>query len=131
MACKEPNYDHVCRNYVLLKPKEAGFAELVRLLFCTELGKRSCVECSEEEGREARNFRRRWLIFVSIVAQKLFLLLSKPMALLGHVLVSWLNLVAVNGGLFGLLRNLFKGNNNNIYQSLLAHFVAIKLALLT
>ncbi|PON94204.1 Fungal lipase-like domain containing protein [Trema orientale] len=109
MACKESS--NVCHSYLVVKPKEASLIELIRLLFSSDLSKRSFVECSKEEGHEQqpRDFGRRWIIFVSVVAQKALLLLRCPMALLGHVLVSFLNLVAINGGLFVLLRNYLRG----------------------
>ncbi|KAL5558836.1 hypothetical protein UlMin_035047 [Ulmus minor] len=106
MACKD---QYVCNNYVLLKPKQAGVFDLIRLLFASDLNNRSFIDCSEAEGNEPRNFRRRWIIFISVVAQKVVILLRWPMALLGHLLVWWLNLLASNGGLLELFRNLFKG----------------------
>lgn len=105
MACKE----HACNDYVVLKPKDAGFVELIRLLISSELEERSFIECSEEEGKKPRNFGRRWLIFVSVVVQKFLLYVRDPMAQLGHILVLWLNLVSANGGLLMLFIKRIKG----------------------
>lgn len=111
MASKE----YVCHNYVVLKPKEASLAELICLLCSSDhLKKRSFIEFSDsdqDQGDKSLEFRRRWIIFISVVVQKLFLHLKTPMAMLGDVLVSFLNLVATNGGIFALLRNYFKGKN--------------------
>ncbi|XP_015884351.3 triacylglycerol lipase OBL1 [Ziziphus jujuba] len=105
MACKE----NVCNDYMVLKPMDAGFVELIRLLISSKLEERSFIECSEEEGREPRNFGRRWLIFVSVVVQKVLLYVRDPMAQLGHMLVLWLNLVSANGGHLMLFIKRLKG----------------------
>ncbi|EXC32848.1 hypothetical protein L484_009548 [Morus notabilis] len=109
--------DYVSQNHLLLKPKEASLIELIRLLYSPELKKRCFIECSEEEGEQSRDFRRRWIVFVSVVAQKLFLILKEPMAMVGDVLESWLNLLAANGGFLALLRNYFRGNLVRLDQS--------------
>ncbi|GLT58929.1 hypothetical protein SLA2020_317840 [Shorea laevis] len=94
-------------NYLLLNPREANVFELVRLLFSSQLEGRKFVECLEPQ--ELRSFQRRWLIFVSVLAQKLLLVWNTPLAKTGNVLVMWLNLLSSNGGLFKLLLNLLKG----------------------
>ncbi|KAM0968395.1 hypothetical protein PS1_016973 [Malus domestica] len=100
MASKE----HVCHNYVFLKPEEASFIELIRLLFSSDVEKRSFINCSGDEGRERRKFERRWVIFVSIVVQWMFLFFRTPMARTGGTVNKLLNLVATNGGLFALFK---------------------------
>lgn len=52
---------------------------------------------------------RRWIIFISLLVQKMLLYLRKPMAITGSVVELWLNLLSSNGGFLALLLNLLKG----------------------
>ncbi|OMO78917.1 Lipase, class 3, partial [Corchorus capsularis] len=100
--------NNFCDEYLLLKPEEASFFDLFRLLFSSDqLEKGKFIDCPQ--GYDLKNFRRRWLIFVSIVAQKLLLLVRRPLAIVGNVVETWLNLLSENGGFFKLLVNLFTG----------------------
>ncbi|GLT46958.1 hypothetical protein SLA2020_206830 [Shorea laevis] len=99
-------------NYLLLKPKEANVFDLVHILFSSSLLERKrFIECPAELPKYT-DFRRRWLIFISVLAQKLFLLLNTrytPMAKTGYALEMCLYLLSSNRGFLKLLRNLFKG----------------------
>lgn len=107
MASKE----HICHNYVFLKPEEASLGELIRFLFSSDIGNRRFIDSSEEEGKKGRNnLERRWIIFISVVVQWAFLLCSVPMARIGDVLQKWLNLVSANGGPLMLFINRLRGN---------------------
>lgn len=97
-------------NYFVLDPREATVSDLIRLLFSSDLGDRKFIDSSEEKLEDDPcRFRRRWIIFVSIVVQKLMILLKKPLSFLGYSLAFWLNLLSSNGGFFMILPNLFKG----------------------
>ncbi|KAK6245231.1 hypothetical protein SCA6_008321 [Theobroma cacao] len=96
-----------CDDYLLLNPKEASFLDLFGLLFSSELEKRRFIDCPERQ--QQGNFRQRWLIFISVLVQKLLLSGTKPMALVGNALQMCLNLLSSNGGLFKLLLNLVTG----------------------
>lgn len=52
---------------------------------------------------------RRWIIFISLLVQKMLLYLRKPMAITGSLVELWLNLLSSNGGFLALLLNLLKG----------------------
>ncbi|CAH8297754.1 unnamed protein product [Eruca vesicaria subsp. sativa] len=97
-------------EYFVLDPREATFSDLARLLFSSDLKNRRFIDSSEEKLEDDLcRFRRRWIIFVSIVIQKLMTLLRKPLYYLGFYLSFWLNLLSSNGGFFKILPNLFKG----------------------
>uniref|UniRef100_A0A1J3IGZ6 Lipase n=1 Tax=Noccaea caerulescens TaxID=107243 RepID=A0A1J3IGZ6_NOCCA len=97
-------------NQFVLDPREATFQELIRLLFSSDLGNRKFIHSSEESiEHDPCRFRRRWIIFVSIVIQKLMIFLKKPLYFLGFTLSFWLNLLSSNGGFFMILPNLFEG----------------------
>ncbi|CAH2046717.1 unnamed protein product [Thlaspi arvense] len=98
-------------NYFVLDPREANASDLIRLLFCSQLRNRRFINSSEERKLEDDlcRFRRRWIIFVTIVIQKLMILIRKPLYLFGFSLAYWLNLVSSNDGFFMILPNLFKG----------------------
>ncbi|EOA12516.1 hypothetical protein CARUB_v10026339mg [Capsella rubella] len=99
------------KNYFVLDPREATISDLIRLLFSSDVEDRKFIDSSEERRLEddLSRFRRRWIIFVSIVVQKLMILLKKPLYFLGFFLAYWLNLLSSNGGFFMILPNLFKG----------------------
>ncbi|KAJ7952847.1 Lipase [Quillaja saponaria] len=95
-------------SYMLLKPEQVGLLDLIRILFYSDLEKREFVDCPKGT-HEEESFRRRWIIFISILAQKFLLFVSKPLAWLGSTIEHCLNLVSINQNLFILLLNFFKG----------------------
>ncbi|KAF8107747.1 hypothetical protein N665_0117s0019 [Sinapis alba] len=97
-------------KYFVVDPREATFSDLASLLFSSDLRNRKFIDSSEQKLEDdLSRFRRRWIIFVSIVIQKLMILLRKPLYFLGFYLSFWLNLLSSNGGFFKILPNLFKG----------------------
>lgn len=95
-----------CHDYFLLKPEEASYCDIFSLLFSSELKNRRFIQYA---GHLDGNFRRRWFIFISLLAQKLLLLRRIPMALMGYLVEMWLNLLSCNGGLCMLLQNITTG----------------------
>jgi len=98
-------------NYLQLKPEEASVVDLGILLFSSKLSNRKFIECTEEV--EARDFRQRWLLFTSVVAQILLLATRNSFKKVENILELWLNLLSFNGGFIGLFLNFLRGNNNN------------------
>ncbi|KAJ0024235.1 hypothetical protein Pint_08762 [Pistacia integerrima] len=96
-----------CSGYLHLKPKEASLVDLILLLFSSEFKRQRFVDCPERHNY--RSFGYRWLIFISVIAQKVLFSLRKPMATVGYVLELWINLLSSNGGFFMLLINGLKG----------------------
>ncbi|KAK1263235.1 hypothetical protein QJS04_geneDACA018583 [Acorus gramineus] len=94
-------------KYMLLRPDKAGMTDLARLLSSRRILENPALDFSE--GVEAREMNRRWLIFVSLLVQKLLLLQKRPLALLGSVLEFWLNLLSENRSFMNLLSNLLTG----------------------
>ncbi|KAG4962468.1 hypothetical protein JHK82_039157 [Glycine max] len=94
-------------NYLLLKPQEASAVDLGRLLFSSNLNNRGFIECPREI--EAREFRQRWLLFISIVAQKVLVASRNSLKNVGDTLELWLNLLSSNGGLIRLLFKFLTG----------------------
>lgn len=93
-------------NYLLLKAEEASFLDLGKILFSSDVGKRKFVDCPEGVCEPCG---RRWIIFVSVLVQKLLRAVAKPMADFGSGVEHWLNLLSGNGGFFGLVLNSLKG----------------------
>ncbi|KAB1214706.1 Lipase [Morella rubra] len=93
-------------SYMLLKPEEVRFFDLIHILFSSDLEKRSFVECPE--GTE-ETFRYRWFIFISIWAQKFLQLVATPLAFVGSGIEMWLNLLSSNRNFGVLLLNLLRG----------------------
>ncbi|VVA12076.1 PREDICTED: Lipase [Prunus dulcis] len=105
---KEP----VCQSYFFLKPEEASFLELLYLLCSSDVGKRRFIEieCSEEDvHNKVTEFRRRWVIFISVVLQWSLLFFRDPLARTGDVFDKWLNIISANGGLLMFFINRLKG----------------------
>ncbi|TKY55707.1 feruloyl esterase A [Spatholobus suberectus] len=95
-------------SYMLLKPEDAGFFDLLRVLIYRNLSKRKFVESHAEDTLD-ESLGHRWLIFLSILAQKLLQLVAKPLALFGTCVELLINLVALNGGVFRLVLNFLRG----------------------
>ncbi|GKU98949.1 hypothetical protein SLEP1_g11883 [Rubroshorea leprosula] len=98
-------------NYMLLKPNELKFMDLFHILFSSDIQKGKFMDCSHSSPtREVDSFRHRWIIFISIVAQKFLMFMAKPIAGMGWLLEKWLNLLHSNGNFGRLLVNLVRGN---------------------
>ncbi|KAL3646291.1 hypothetical protein CASFOL_011471 [Castilleja foliolosa] len=97
-----------CSNYMLLSPEEASCIELFKILFSSNIGKRKFVDCPADGAIEPL-FWRRWIIFVSVLVQKLLKIVSKPMSNFGSGVEHWLNFLSGNAGFFGLILNSLKG----------------------
>ncbi|OMP02005.1 Lipase, class 3 [Corchorus olitorius] len=93
-------------NYMLLKPEEVKFVDLFHILCSSSLEDRKFVDSSAET---AESFRHRWLIFISIVAQKFLMFTCKPMSWMGSVIETWLNLLELNSNFFVLIWNFVRG----------------------
>lgn len=101
-------------RYLIVRPEKCGVWDLVNysLWGDIESGARF-LESSDHVSVGAEEADHRWVILVSIVARKILHLFSKPMEFTGFVVEFFLNLVSLNGSLFGLLYNLLHGNNTN------------------
>lgn len=93
---------------MLLKPEEASVFDLIRILFSGNVERRKFVECPAAQGSDEL-FRQRWVIFLSILVQKLLKLVSKPLASFGTSFEYWLNLLSSNGNFFRLVFNFLRG----------------------
>nr|XP_027093110.1 uncharacterized protein LOC113713555 [Coffea arabica] len=124
MASKED----FSKEYLQLNPKEVGFSDILSIFSSRELEKTDFFHSPEVYGEansfhapkvyreadsfhapEAYGFRRRWIVFVSLVAQIVLLHLKKPLAVLGSTLELCLNYPSSNGGFIGLLWNFLTG----------------------
>ncbi|KAM2529749.1 hypothetical protein PS1_027689 [Malus domestica] len=96
-------------DYMLLDPSDVGFFDLLHILFSSSLKRRRFVHSSmdTEDDRD-----RRWLIFLSIVVQKLLLFVATPMAMIGRGIEICLNLFSSTQNLVGLFKNLLRGIYN-------------------
>ncbi|CAA2996194.1 uncharacterized protein LOC111367420 isoform X2 [Olea europaea subsp. europaea] len=99
--------ENFCKDYLVLKPEEASPLDCIRILYSSALQKRNFFNAPEEA--TVRGFRHRWIIFVSVVMQKLFLWLKGPVAKIGSLLELWLNYPSCNGGYCTLFLNLLTG----------------------
>nr|XP_009622254.1 uncharacterized protein LOC104113702 [Nicotiana tomentosiformis] len=102
------NKEEFCKGYFELKPQEASFFDFIRIFYSTELDKRNFFDVSA--GVEGiRGFRRRWLIFISVILQRFLFWFKKPMASLGSIVELLQNYPSFNGGFLQLLLNIIQG----------------------
>ncbi|KAH6822935.1 alpha/beta-Hydrolases superfamily protein [Perilla frutescens var. hirtella] len=98
-----------CKNYLLLKAEEASCFDCARILHSNDLEKRDFFNTGIINEGGVIGFRHRWIIFISVVLQKVFLYLKKPMAAVGAAFELWLNYPPFNGGYGHLFFNFFTG----------------------
>ncbi|CBI21422.3 hypothetical protein VitviT2T_011034 [Vitis vinifera] len=106
MATKECNKEF-SSECVLLTPEEVSFFQLFRILFPGDKGKENFVD--SQKGVES-TFKRRWIIFISILVQKFLQSVAKPLSWFGSKFETGLNLSSSNGSFRMLLLNCFRGN---------------------
>ncbi|KAF7851784.1 hypothetical protein BT93_L2639 [Corymbia citriodora subsp. variegata] len=106
-------------SYMMLSPEKAGIVDLFRILIHSDVRKREFVD-SSEEGEES--FERRWIMFVSTLAQKLLLLVAKPMSWSGSAIEFWLNLVSSNRSFGRLLVHCFRGIEWQVHRASINFF---------
>ena len=83
-------------DFMVLRPDKSGLYALFHLMWSCKVSENAAVDCPA--GTEMSDWRRRWAVLVSLVAQVLMLWAKKPMALIGRVTEYWMNLVNENGG---------------------------------
>ncbi|KAJ0754136.1 putative triacylglycerol lipase [Helianthus annuus] len=96
-----------CEDHLLLSPKDVGLRDLITLLFSKNIANRKGIDCPA--GTTEETFTRRFVIFISIVAQKVLLLLYKPLSWVGSAIEFMPNFMLANGGLSKLLFNVVSG----------------------
>ncbi|KAL8251056.1 hypothetical protein R6Q59_034749 [Mikania micrantha] len=94
------------KDHLLLNPKDVGLLDLIKLLFFKNIGDRKFIKCRHGT---TESFSRRFVIFISIIAQRIFHLLYKPLNWVGSVIEFMPNLKYINGGFFNLLLNIVSG----------------------
>ncbi|CAM8956879.1 unnamed protein product [Rhodiola kirilowii] len=94
-------------DYMLLDQDKLGIKDLYHILFSSDIENRNSIDTSA--ARED-DISRRWIIFISILAQKLLQLASKPLSKFGSAIEYWLNLLSCNGGFFRLVLKILRGD---------------------
>ncbi|KAL6504633.1 hypothetical protein OROHE_023391 [Orobanche hederae] len=107
MAAGKEEYSF-CEKYLVIKPEQASFSDLLRILCSSELEKRDFLNTPVQGGGLTR-FRHRWIVFISVLLQKVLLCLKTPLAAVGSAVELFLNLPAANGGYHRLFFNLLRG----------------------
>ncbi|KAF5752899.1 putative Alpha/beta-Hydrolases superfamily protein [Tripterygium wilfordii] len=96
------------KRYMNLRPEEVRFVDLFRILFSVNIDNKNFVDSKARKTKED-TFDVRWLIFLSIVAQKLLQFVSKPLSFIGSTLEFFLNLLSFNTNILVLLLNVLRG----------------------
>ncbi|KAK9067059.1 hypothetical protein SSX86_014383 [Deinandra increscens subsp. villosa] len=96
-----------CVDHLLLSPKDVGLWDLTKLLFSKNIANRKFIDCPD--GTTEESFSRRFVIFISVVAQKILHFVSGPLSWLGSAVEFTPNFTAANGGFFKLITNTLSG----------------------
>ncbi|XP_061365318.1 triacylglycerol lipase OBL1-like [Gastrolobium bilobum] len=102
-------------SFMFLKPEKMCFFHLAQILFSSNLHKRNFVHCHNVVIEES--FDHKWLIFVSLMAQKFLQLVAVPLKTFGRIVELLLNLASNNCNVFMLVFNFLRG-----YRSLFLLF---------
>ncbi|XP_027077750.1 triacylglycerol lipase OBL1-like [Coffea arabica] len=93
-------------HYMVLAPKEATIFDLLRFLLSSRADNRRFIFTP----RGTRlPFPKRVVLVGSVVMQIILFILAGPLALLGHAIENWLNLLYVNGGFMGIIFKILRG----------------------
>uniref|UniRef100_A0A7N0SXJ4 Fungal lipase-type domain-containing protein n=1 Tax=Kalanchoe fedtschenkoi TaxID=63787 RepID=A0A7N0SXJ4_KALFE len=98
-------------DYFIVHADQATVFDLARLLTSKNVKRLRFIDCGEGIWFRNYSFKRRWIIFVSVVAQKVFLLLKWPSKLIGFWIEWWLNLFRINGGLLQFCIKILTGRS--------------------
>ncbi|KAJ9559966.1 hypothetical protein OSB04_005126 [Centaurea solstitialis] len=113
--------EEFCKDYLVIDAKKATLYDVACILICStdSLKKREFYDeqCEDVDKSTTWNLRRRWLIFVSVVLQKFFIWMKKPLTFTGSFVETWLNLLSSNGGFFGLIINRIRGKVVKVEES--------------
>ncbi|XP_047329576.1 triacylglycerol lipase OBL1-like [Impatiens glandulifera] len=96
-------------DYLLLNPEKATLFDFVRILCFPSYSLKQRDFIDIQEPANLSGLLRRWLLFVSLVVQKLCIKIKTPITLIGDVIETWLNLVSSNNGVGYLLLNFLSG----------------------
>lgn len=121
------NAEEFCKNYLVIDAKKANLFDIACILICSTkyLNNKSFYNELSQDAAErlmVEIFWQRWLIFTSVLAQKFLIWAKEPMAWIGSLIETWLNLLSSNGGFFGLVINSIQGLNNFFFLMNLATF---------
>lgn len=103
------NNEEFCKDYFELKAQEASYFDFIRIFYSSNLDKRNFFDVSIGVTSTIRGFRRRWLIFISIVLQRLLFWFKNPMENLGSFIELLQNYPSFNGGFIQLFFNILQG----------------------
>jgi len=56
-------------DFMVLRPDKGGLYDIFHLLFSCKVSENAAVDCDCPAGTEIADWRRRWAVFVSLVAQ--------------------------------------------------------------
>ncbi|KAJ4714873.1 Lipase, partial [Melia azedarach] len=87
-------------NYMILRPEEVSIRDLLGILCNCDFAQKAFVEFPI--GRE-ENLPRRWLLFISLLAQKVLQRMERPMSWFGSACEMALNILSCNHNFFVLL----------------------------
>ncbi|XP_065869313.1 triacylglycerol lipase OBL1 isoform X2 [Euphorbia lathyris] len=97
-------------KYLILRPEKAGLKDLFKFSVCNDKdsGLRF-LDGSDKGVISEETAQQKWLFMVSLVIRKILHLVKQPMLYLGYLIEFILNLLAQNGGVFGLICNCVLG----------------------
>ncbi|KAG6419847.1 hypothetical protein SASPL_116359 [Salvia splendens] len=108
MGDDDNEINYFSKNYLCLRAEAASWFHCFKILHSNDLENTDfCNTQIEEDG--VAGFRYRWIVFISLLLQKAFLHLKKPVAAIGATVELFLNYPAFNGGCRHFFFNIFTG----------------------
>ncbi|XAR57790.1 Triacylglycerol lipase [Bertholletia excelsa] len=92
------------KNFVHLKHDQANFLHMFKLLYTKDLSESKLIEVPD---KTVAGFQHRFLIFLSILIQKILKAIRTPLALVGEIVELIMNIAATN--FFVLIWNFIRG----------------------
>lgn len=96
------------RRQLHLRADKASFSDLIRVLSNSGIESQD-LDFIDGIREKSTTFKRRGIIFLSILAQKYFYYISKPLSWFGSTFEFWLNLVSHNKNFSTTLFRAFQG----------------------
>ncbi|KAL5557058.1 hypothetical protein UlMin_039294 [Ulmus minor] len=104
-----PLFPQNCSNYMVLTPEKASIFNLIRFLWSGHIPEGEEAFVHFPKGKKDANLPRKLIVFLSLIAQVFLSWVNIPLKIFGFLFELWLNLLALNGNLLGVILTIIHG----------------------